>query len=90
MSFFLPGLILALVFQLYYIVGLLTVLMLPLTLIVNSLMYVKQKAIFAKYGLKVRRNIIGLIGHAFLYQIISAPASLAGYAAEFFKRKRTW
>lgn len=88
--FFVPGFVAAVFFGMYHIVGLLTLLLLPLMLVINSIMYYRQKAIFQKYGLKIRKNLLGLVGYTFLYQLVSVPASLAGYAAEFLKAEKSW
>lgn len=87
---FIPGVIGALFFQWYALVGILTLLLLPLAFACNILMYQRQRAIFRQYGLKVRRNISGLLGYVLGYQLFLSPASLAGYATELLGWRKTW
>ena len=88
--FFLPGVIAAIFFQWYALVGLLTLLLLPLAALCNIIMFKRQQAVFRRYGLNVRRNISGIIFYSLCYQLLLAPASLAGYLSEFFGRKKVW
>lgn len=88
--FWLPGLILAL-FGHYWIVGPMTLLVLPLTLISYSLLYNYQvKFVFKPLNLKVRKNYLGFIFFILGYQMIMSPVSLYGYIQELFKFKRRW
>ncbi len=82
---FLPGVIAALFFGWYELVGLMILFLLPLAVITNMLMYKHQRAIFRQQGLRVRRNVPGFLVYALSYQFFLAPASLAGYAAECLK-----
>jgi poly-beta-1,6-N-acetyl-D-glucosamine synthase len=85
-----PGLILAF-FGFYWIVGPLTLLVLPLTIISYSLLYTYQRNyVFKNLGLKVRRNILGFILFVLCYQMIMSPVSVWGYLQEMFKLKRVW
>lgn len=87
---FIPGVIAALFFDFYAIVGIMTLLLIPLALMINWVLYAKQRDIFTKHGLRVRRNIIGLIGYMFVYQLILAPACLVGYFSELFNFNKNW
>ncbi len=87
---FIPGLIAALLFKFYAIVGIMTLLLLPLSLAINGLMFVKQKQVFKQRGLRVRRNLLGFLFYMLTYQFIMTPASLAGYAAEILRFKKSW
>lgn len=88
--FWLPGLILAF-FGYYWIVGPMTLLVLPLTLISYSLLYRYQvKFVFKPLNLRVRKNYVGFIFFILGYQMIMSPISLYGYIQEFFKFKRRW
>ncbi len=84
-----PGIILAL-FGFYYIAGALTLLLIPQTLIMNYLMYSIQKNMFDSQGLHVRRNYTGFLSYIALYQLLMAPASLAGYFAEGLSLNKKW
>jgi biofilm PGA synthesis N-glycosyltransferase PgaC len=87
---FVPGVILALFFDNYAIVGVMTLFLLPLAFMINIIMYLKQTSIFEKYGLKVRKNIFGLLGYMFLYQLLLSPASLMGYLSELINTRKEW
>jgi biofilm PGA synthesis N-glycosyltransferase PgaC len=56
---FVPGLIAAAVFRNYLIVGLMTFFLLPLAVLINGIMYSRQKQVFRRVGLKVRQNFVG-------------------------------
>lgn len=87
---FIPGLIAAIVFQNYTIVGLMTVILLPMALLMNFLIYYKHTKTFRQADLKVRQNKLGFILYVLFYQLIMVPASLAGYLAELFNLKKSW
>ncbi|MBA2175410.1 glycosyltransferase family 2 protein [Halobacillus locisalis] len=87
--FWLPGVILAF-FGVYWIVGPMTLLVLPLTLISYSILYKYQKEVFKDLNLRVRKNIHGFLFFVLFYQVIMAPVSVWGYLQEWFKLKRIW
>lgn len=88
--FWIPGLILAL-FGHYWIVGPMTLLVLPLTLISFGILYLYQKRfVFRPLNLKIRNNIVGFICFILFYQIIMSPVSTYGYIQELFKMERKW
>lgn len=84
-----PGLILAF-FGKFWIVGPMTLFVLPLGILQNFILYRYQSRIFKKLDLKVRKNILGLIVYTIFYQIIMSPISILGYMQEVFRLKRTW
>ena len=85
----LPGLIGAF-FGYYYIVGPMTLFVVPLTLISYWILYEYQKNVFKKLDLKIRKNKVGFIIFVLFYQIIMSPVSFWGYIQEFIKLKRIW
>ncbi|MDD2541166.1 MAG: glycosyltransferase [Desulfuromonadaceae bacterium] len=88
--FFLPGLIAAIFFHNYLIVGMMTVLLLPLAFIANGLFYWKQRKLFSDYGLKVRMNFLGFFVYLLCYQAIMAPATVMGYLSEILNLAKKW
>jgi biofilm PGA synthesis N-glycosyltransferase PgaC len=88
--FFLPGLIAALFFHDYTVVGMMTVLLLPLALIANGLFFWKERRIFEEYGLKVRTNLVGFCIYLVAYQAIMAPATVSGYLGELMNTTKRW
>lgn len=86
---FIPGIILAL-FGKFYIVGPMTIAVLPLALIINYIMYTKQHQMFMKEGLKVRRNPVGFIFYTLTYGILLQPACVLGYVKELTNTSKQW
>lgn len=86
---FVPGVILAL-FGYYYIVGPLTLLVLPLAFLIVLIMYRKQKVVFNLLNLKVRQNFVGFFMYMLIYQVIMSPICVIGYAQELFGMTKRW
>ena len=84
------GIILALGFQNYAIVGPLTLLVLPLNMILSGIMFKLSRDSFEEVGLKVRRNVKGFFSYLLLYQLFMSPVSVVGYFQELFRTKRNW
>jgi len=84
-----PGLILAM-FGIFWIIGPMTILVLPLALIQNYILYSYQKHVFRELDLKIRRNKFGFILYVLIYQIIMSPMSVIGYFQELFSAGRIW
>lgn len=85
-----PGLILAF-FGNFIIVGPMTLLVLPLTLISYSILYFYQRNyVFNRLQLRIRKNFVGFILFILFYQMIMSPVSVYGYIQELFKLKRNW
>ncbi|MGE6257523.1 glycosyltransferase family 2 protein [Heyndrickxia sporothermodurans] len=88
--FWIPGLILGL-FGYYWIVGPMTLFVLPLTLVSFGILYLYQKRfVFLPLNLIIRKNIMGFILFVLFYQMIMSPVSTYGYFQELFKVKRKW
>jgi biofilm PGA synthesis N-glycosyltransferase PgaC len=85
----LPGLILAM-FGYYWIVGPMTIFVLPLTFLSYYILYRYQKKVFKSLKLKVRKNLGGLILFVLFYQMIMSPVSIWGYYQELLELKRVW
>lgn len=86
---FIPGIILAL-FGHYWIVGPMTLLVIPLALIQNRILYAYQKRVFKNLDLKVRSNSWGYVLYIMAYQFLMSPISLIGYTQELFQVSRKW
>ncbi|KKI93240.1 glycosyl transferase [Bacillus sp. SA1-12] len=85
-----PGLVLA-CFGHYWIVGPMTLLVLPLTLFSYGILYYYQKHyVFKPLNLRIRKNIAGFVLFVIGYQMIMSPVSVYGYVQEVFKFKRNW
>ena len=66
------------------------VLVLPLAVLVNYIMFLIQSKMFTEQGLKVRKNPIGFVFYALFYGIILQPACLLGYFSEIFGTRKGW
>ncbi|MGH8060499.1 MAG: glycosyltransferase family 2 protein [Pseudoxanthomonas sp.] len=86
---FLPGLILAL-FGYYWIAGLMTLLVLPLAMLWNAVIFGVQTRMFKKQDLRVRRNIGGFLFYTLGYTMLLQPVCVMGYAAELLRMRKTW
>ncbi len=87
--FFIPGLILAL-FGHYFIVGPMTLALLPIAMVMNLFMFVVGKKTFTEKHLKVRQNFGGFLIYTLAYSLIMQPACLIGYLSEILNLKKTW
>lgn len=86
---FIPGIAMAL-FGYYHLAGLMTLLVLPFTFLVIAVMLRFQKAVFDRLGLRIRRNLAGLLAYILIYQFIVSPICVVGYARELLSLERTW
>ncbi|QWD88447.1 glycosyltransferase family 2 protein [Polynucleobacter sp. MWH-CaK5] len=86
---FLPGLVLAM-FGYYWIVGPMTLILLPMALLMNSLMYRIEEKMFVEQHLHVRRNTLGFFLYMLPYSCILQPAAVWGYITEIFGTKKSW
>jgi poly-beta-1,6-N-acetyl-D-glucosamine synthase len=86
----LPGLLLAATGR-YWVVGPYTLAVLPLTLLVNAILYrYQRRRVFNLLGLRVRRNLVGFLGFVLTYQVLMSPVAVAGYAQELLGLRRRW
>jgi len=86
---FIPGLVLA-CFGIYWIAGPMTLALLPMSLLMNFLMYRISARMFDAQGLRVRRNISGFLIYAFAYSLILQPVSVGGYVSELLGLRKSW
>ncbi|WP_265563993.1 glycosyltransferase [Sphingomicrobium arenosum] len=86
---FIPGIVAAL-FGYYWIVGPLTVAVLPLAMLWNGVIYRIQKKMFEAQGLRVTRNRRGFVFYCFAYTLIMQPVCVWGYVAELLGLRKKW
>lgn len=86
---FIPGLILA-CFGIFWIVGPMTIALIPMAFILNIVMYNRGKAMFNNEHLTIRKNYFGFIFYILAYGIILQPACVWGYISEIFNFKKHW
>ena len=87
--FFIPGLVLAL-FGYYWIVGSMTLALLPIAMAMNYIMFFFGKKMFDKRKLRVRTNIDGFFIYTLGYSLIMQPVCLWGYLSELLNLKKNW
>lgn len=86
---FIPGLILAL-FGHFWIVGPMTLALIPLGLAMNVFMFWIEVQMFRHRALKVRKNPLGFSIYVFVYGLLVQPICLMGYLAELFNIRKSW
>ena len=86
---FLPGILLALA-GVYWLAGPMTLLVLPLAMVINLVMFKVQSGMFVAQGLRVRRNPSGFLSYVFLYAFVLQPACVIGYFKEFLGMRKLW
>lgn len=86
---FIPGLALA-AFGRFYVVGPLTLAVLPLAALWNLFIFRVQRRTFHRERLAVRRNVGGFLFYAFAYNLLVQPVSVLGYASELAGLRKTW
>lgn len=86
---FIPGVIIAF-FGIYWVAGPMTLILMPMALLMNYVMYRIGVRMFASQNLRVRRNVLGFLVYALTYSLILQPASVAGYLSELFGTRKTW
>ena len=87
--FFIPGLVLAM-FGYYWIVGPMTLALLPIAMAMNYIMFFFGKKMFNKMNLRVRTNIDGFLIYTLGYSLIMQPVCLWGYLSELLNLKKNW
>jgi biofilm PGA synthesis N-glycosyltransferase PgaC len=86
---FIPGIVLAL-FGHYYIVGIMTLAVLPLAMLWNLFIYRVQSRMFARQELNVRRNLGGFLFYMLGYSLVMQPVCVWGYFSEFIGLRKKW
>lgn len=86
---FIPGLIAA-CFGYYWIVGLITLSLIPLSFLLNWGMHSIETKMYQSQDLKVRRNRIGFLIYSIFYTAFMHPITLAGYFYELLGAKKLW
>ncbi len=86
---FIPGVIAAL-FGYYHIVGIMTLLVLPLAVLWNALIFRTQHWMFKRQDLKVRRNLRGFFIYVLGYSMVLQPVCVWGYISELAGLRKNW
>ncbi len=85
-----PGIVLA-CFGFFWIVGPMTLAVVPLTLAVYTILFhYQRRRVFEPLGREVRHNLVGLSLFVVIYQLFMSIFSVVGYAQELTWRTRRW
>jgi biofilm PGA synthesis N-glycosyltransferase PgaC len=87
---FIPGVIAAIFFQLYWVAGLMTLAVIPIAILWNTIIFRAQAKMFREQGLKVRHNPRGLMFYLVCYALMMQPMCVWGYAVESLGLKKKW
>lgn len=86
---FIPGIILA-CFGIFWIVGPVTLALLPAAVLLNRVMLHASGKMFDQEGLRIRANLFGFIFYMFLYGLLLQPACVYGYISEILNLRKRW
>ena len=78
---FVPGVILSVAYSSHLLVGPRALTLLPAVLLLNIAIFFVMRSMFHTHGLKIRRNVGGLVVYIFGYSLLLQPARVAGYLA---------
>jgi biofilm PGA synthesis N-glycosyltransferase PgaC len=87
---FIPGVIAAVFFQVFWIAGPMTLAVLPLAGLWNLVIYRVQRQMMHDQGLKVRHNPVGLVFYLLVYALLMQPVCVWGYWSELLGLTKKW
>ncbi|MGI8705902.1 MAG: glycosyltransferase [Sphingomicrobium sp.] len=87
---FIPGVLAAIFFQLFWIAGPMTLAVLPLAALWNLVIFRTQSRMFRDLGLTVRHNPRGLAFYLLGYPLMLQPICVWGYASEIARLRKNW
>ncbi len=87
---FIPGVIAAIFFHLYWVAGLMTLAVIPIALLWNGVIFKVQAKMFRGQGLRVRHNPRGLAFYLACYALMMQPICVWGYAVETLGLRKKW
>ncbi len=87
---FIPGVIAAVFFHLYWVAGLMTLAVIPIAILWNAVIFKVQAKMFRGQGLKVRHNPRGLVFYLACYALMMQPICVWGYAVEALGLRKKW
>ena len=87
---FIPGVLAAIFFQIFWVAGPMTLAVLPLAGLWNLIIYRIQSRMMEEQGLKVRHNPHGLFFYLLVYTIVMQPVCVWGYWSEILGLTKRW
>jgi biofilm PGA synthesis N-glycosyltransferase PgaC len=85
---FVPGVVMSLAYSSHLLMGPMALALLPAALLLNVVIFFVMRAMFHDHGLRIRRNLGGLLVYMFGYGLLLQPARVAGYLAGLVRRER--
>src|SRR3546814_14083503 len=74
----------------YHIVGIMTLLVLPLARLWNGCIFRTQRLMFKSQDLRVRRNGLGFFTYVIGYSMVLQPICVWGYLSELAGLRKNW
>jgi poly-beta-1,6-N-acetyl-D-glucosamine synthase len=87
---FIPGVLAAIFFHIFWIAGPMTLAVLPLAGLWNLVIYRVQRQMMQDQGLKVRHNPGGLVFYLLVYALLMQPVCVWGYWSELLGLTKKW
>jgi len=87
---FIPSVIGSLFFNYHLLASEKTLLIIPLSIALTTILYYVQKKTFREINMPMSKNLFGMIFYIICFQIIQTPATLSGYLSEMLKLKKNW
>jgi biofilm PGA synthesis N-glycosyltransferase PgaC len=84
---FVPGVILSLAYSSHLLMGPMALTLLPAALLLNIVIFFVMRSMFHDHGLKIRRNVGGLLVYMFGYSLLLQPARAVGYLAGLMRSR---
>ncbi len=84
---FIPGVMLSVAYSSHLLMGPIALALLPAVLLLNLVIFFVMRSMFHDHGLKIRRNVGGLLIYMFGYSLLLQPARVAGYLASLLKTR---
>lgn len=83
---FVPGVLLSIAYSSHLLMGPMVLALLPAALLLNLVIFFVMRSMFNDHGLKIRRNVRGLLVYVFGYSLLLQPARAVGYIAGLLRR----
>lgn len=84
---FVPGVILSVAYSRHLLMGPFVLTLLPAVLLLNIVIHFLMRSMFHDHGLKIRRNVGGLLVYIFGYGLLLQPARAFGYLAGLMRSR---
>jgi biofilm PGA synthesis N-glycosyltransferase PgaC len=84
---FVPGVVLSIAYSSHLLMGPMALTLLPAALLLNMAIFFMMRSMFNDHGLKIRRNVGGLLVYIFGYSLLLQPARVAGYLAGLLRAR---